>query len=129
MGEDVFTRQNQAASALATMAMDAETKDPSKADRLYKAESDLQDACGPLRDVASRQMTGEPVGFDSQFVVLVSLDRCATETRRVEDFIRLDNPSVARFYLGSDDSDEIGGKEPAHMAAGPRQTMLQLAPK
>ncbi len=129
MGEQVYTRQNQAASALATMEMEAETKDPGKADRISKAESDLHEACAPLRDVASRQMTGESVGIDSKLVVLVSLDRCASETRRAEDFIRLDNPSLANFYLGSGNEDEIGSKRPADMAVGPRSTMFQLTPK
>ncbi len=129
MGEEIYTRQNQAASALATMEMEAEAKDPGKADRIYKAESDLHDACAPLREAASRRMTGESVGIDSQFVVLVSLDRCADETQRAEDFIRLDNPSLARFYLGSGNGDEIGSDGPADVASSPRNTMLQFGTK
>jgi hypothetical protein len=129
MGEEVFTRQNQASSALATMVMEAEMKDPGKADLLYKAEADLHDACAPIRDAAARQMTGEPVGFDSKLVVFISLDRCATETQRVEEFIRLDSPSVARFYLGSENAEEVGSKGPAHVATSARDTVLQMAPK
>lgn len=100
-GERVFTRQNQAASALATMSMEAETRSPEKLDLIYDAESKLHDACEPLRTVASRQMTGEDVGIDTQFVALISLDRCEDETARAEGFIWTDNPAVARTYLGS----------------------------
>lgn len=99
-GERVFTRQNQAASALATMGMEAETRSPEKLDLIYAAETQLHEACEPLRTVASQRMTGEDVGIDTQFVALISLDRCETETSRVEGFIWTDNPTVARFYLG-----------------------------
>jgi hypothetical protein len=44
-------------------------------------------------------MAGESVGLDTQFVAYTSLDRCETETQRVEEFIRFDNPTVARTYL------------------------------
>jgi len=47
----------------------------------------------------------------------------------VEEFIRHDNPSVARFYLGSESADDVGGKGPAHMATSARDTVLQMAPK
>ena len=102
-GEKVFTRQNQAASALATMVMEAEAQSSpqstAKVDRIYAAETQLHAACAPLREMASRRMTGETVGFDTELVAFVSLDRCETETRRVEEFIRKDNPAVARTYL------------------------------
>ena len=100
-GETVFTRQNQAASALATMGMEAEAKNPRRLDKIYAAETQLHEACAPLRDVASRRMTGEDVGLDTQLVAFVSLDRCATETTRVETFIWQDDPSIARLYLTS----------------------------
>ena len=102
-GEKVFTRQNQAASALATMVMEAEAQSPTqsagKVDQIYAAENQLQDACAPLREMASRRMTGETVGFDTELVAFVTLDRCESETRRVEEFIRKDNPAIARTYL------------------------------
>jgi hypothetical protein len=49
--------------------------------------------------MASRRMTGETVGFDTELVAFVTLDRCESETRRVEEFIRKDNPAIARTYL------------------------------
>ena len=99
-GEQVFTRQNQAASALATMVMEAEAQNPTQVDKLYAAEAQLHEACAPLRDMASRRMAGEQVGFDSKLVVFASLDRCASETKKVEEFIWLDNPSFARTHFG-----------------------------
>lgn len=98
-GEQVYTRQNQAASALATMVMEAEAKSPTKVDRIYAAENKLHAACAPLREMASRRMAGEWVGLDTRLVAYTSLDRCESETQRVEDFIRFDNPTVARTYL------------------------------
>lgn len=98
-GEHVFTRQNQAASALATMGMEAEAKNDVKLDLIYDAETQLHEACAPLRDVASRRMSGEDVGLDIQLVALVSLNRCETETQRVESFIWSGDPNVAKFYL------------------------------
>lgn len=101
-GERVFTRQNQAASALATLGMEAETKSPRKfdLDLIYDAEDQLHEACAPLRKVASTRMSGQEVGFDTQLVALASLDRCETETTRVEGFIWKASPTVARTYLG-----------------------------
>jgi hypothetical protein len=98
-GEKIFTRQNQAASALATMAMEAEVKSPAAVDSLYEAESQLHEACAPLREIASRRMSGETVGLESHLIALVSLDRCESETTRIEDFIRLGSPTVARAFV------------------------------
>lgn len=98
-GEKVFMRQNQAATALATMVMEAETQSPAKVDKIYAAESELHAACAPLREMASQRMAGEWVGLDTQFVAYTSLDRCEAETQRIEEFIRFDNPTVARTYL------------------------------
>jgi hypothetical protein len=105
-GERVFTRQNQAASALATMGMEAETRSPDKLDMIYAAETKLHEACEPIQTVASRRMTGEDVGIDTQLVALISLDRCESETSRAEGFIWTDNPAVARIYLGSKTAQE-----------------------
>jgi hypothetical protein len=98
-GEHVFTRQNQAASALATMGMEAEAKNAVNLDMIYAAETQLHEACAPLRDVASRRMSGEEVGLDIQLVALVSMSRCESETQRVESFIWQGDPNVAKFYL------------------------------
>lgn len=98
-GEKVFMRQNQAASALATMVMEAETQSPTKVDEIYAVESQLHDACAPLREMASRRMTGESVGLDAELVAFASIERCKSETERVEKFIRVDNPGIARAFL------------------------------
>lgn len=100
-GERVFTRQNQAASALATMGMEAEASNALNLDLIYAAEEQLFDACAPLRDVAARRMSGEDVGLDSELVAFVSMTRCETETKRAETFIRTGDPNVAGFYLQS----------------------------
>lgn len=98
--ESVFTRQNRAAAALATMGIEAEALGSNKLDMIYAAETLLHEACAPLRDVASRRMNGEVVGVNSELLAMFTLDRCATETNRVESFIWLEAPPIARFYLG-----------------------------
>jgi len=110
-GEHVFTRQNKAASALATMGMDAEAKNSVKLDMIYEAETQLHEACAPLRNVASRRMGGEVVGLDAELVALVSLDQCATTTQQVETFIWQGDPNVARFYLGPVTAQETTARE------------------
>jgi hypothetical protein len=98
-GERVFTRQNQAASALATMGMEAEAANALNLDLIYAAEEQLFQACAPLRDVASRRMSGEDVGIDTHLVAFVSLTYCESETERAETFIRTGDPNLAGFYL------------------------------
>jgi hypothetical protein len=110
-GETVFTRQNQAASALATMGMEAEAKNSVNLDRIYAVETQLHEACAPLRDIASRRMIGEEVGIDSELEALVSLDRCAMETTRVESFIWRDDPVLARIFLSPKSAEPKGVQE------------------
>ena len=100
-GERVFARQSKAASALATMSMEAEANNSKKIDLIYAAEDSLHEACAPLRSVASRRMSGETVGIDSELVAFMSIDRCSVETQRVEKLIWLDDPAVAKVFLGS----------------------------
>jgi hypothetical protein len=98
--EAVFTRQNQAAAALAMMGIEAEAQKLVKLDMIYAAETQLHEACAPLRSVASRRMNGEAVGIGSELQAMLTLGRCATRTDEVESFIRLEAPPVARLYLG-----------------------------
>ncbi len=98
--ESVFTHQNQTAAALATMAIEAEAKNPVKLDTIYAAETQLHDVCAPLRSVAARRINGDAVGIGSEIMAIFSLDRCATETDRIESFIWLEAPPIARLYLG-----------------------------
>ena len=98
--ERVFTRQNQAAAALATMLMETELQDPGEVDVIYSAEADLDEACASLRDVASRRMRGEPVSISSGLLALFSLSHCQSKTEQIENFIWREAPPIARFYFG-----------------------------
>ena len=98
-GESVFIEQNKAAAALGTMLMDAEMQNPSKADRLYDAESTLASACEPLRKAAQQKMAGKDIGFELRHLIFNSLDQCAAETKRVEKLVWETDPAVGRFYL------------------------------
>ena len=98
--ETVFAHQNQAAAALATMAIESEAQNSIKLDTIYAAETQLHDACAPLRTVASRRINGEVAGIKSELLAMFSLDRCATETDQIERFIWLEAPPIARLYLG-----------------------------
>lgn len=99
-GERIFTRQNRAAAALATVILEVEKKTPHRTEPLYDSESRLDEACAGLREAALRMMNGEPVGPRSKMRALASLDECAAETKRIERLVRRANPEVARFYLG-----------------------------
>jgi hypothetical protein len=98
--ESVFSHQNRTAAALATMAIEAEAHNPRKLDTIYAAETQLHDACAPLRNVAARRINGNTVGIGSELMAIFSLDRCATETDQLENFIWLEAPPIARLYLG-----------------------------
>ena len=99
-GEHVFTRQNQAASALATVIMEAEARESATVERLHDAESQLDDACRALREAAMQKMSGNSTGLESEILILISLDHCAAETKRIERLVRRSDPEIARFYLG-----------------------------
>lgn len=99
--ETVFTHQNQAAAALATMGIEAEENHRTKLDMIYAAETRLDQACAALRDVAYHRMNGEDVSIASELHAMFTLNCCAAETNRAEGFIWRENPPVARFYLGS----------------------------
>lgn len=98
--ENVFTRQNQAAAALAMMGIEAEAQNLPKLDMIYAAEAQLHEACAPLRTIALRRINGESTGIDSELLAMFTLGRCTTKTDEVESFIRLEAPPIARLYLG-----------------------------
>ncbi|MGI9388129.1 MAG: hypothetical protein ACR2OX_11925, partial [Methyloligellaceae bacterium] len=109
-GETVFVDQNKAAAALGTMLMEAEMQDPKQTDRLYGAETTLAEACAPLRRAAQRKMADEEVSFELELRIFNSLDRCATETKRVEQMVWETNPEVGQFYLTSASAGTQAGK-------------------
>jgi hypothetical protein len=109
-GETVFVDQNKAAAALGTMLMEAEMQDPKQADRLYGVETTLAEACAPLRQAAQRKMADEEVGIELELMIFNSLDRCAAETKRVEQMVWETNPEVGRFYLTSASAGTQAGK-------------------
>ena len=100
-GEKVFARQNQAASALATVIMESDARETASVDRLHDAESELHEACSALREAALLKMKGKSTGLGSEILILISLDHCAAETSRIEQLVRRTDPEVARFYLGA----------------------------
>ena len=81
--------------------------------------------------MASRRMAGEQVGFDSKLVVFASLDRCASETKKAEEFIWLDNPSFARTHFGQpyDGSSAIRQATAGRSAATVQDAVHVSAPK
>jgi uncharacterized protein YfcZ (UPF0381/DUF406 family) len=99
-GEYVFTRQNQAASALAMIAMDAEMRGSSEIKDIYATETKLDKACALLTEAATQKMSGETMPIDFELMVWNSLDDCATETKNTEQFVWRANAEVAKFYLG-----------------------------
>jgi hypothetical protein len=106
--ESVFAQQNRTAAALATMAIEAEVQYPAKLNTIYAAETQLHEACAPLRTIAVHRINGDPVALTSELAAILTLDRCATETDQIESFIWSEAPPIARLYLGPAPGRQLG---------------------
>ncbi len=101
--ETIYMDQHHAATALIEAITVAEAGDPALADRLYGTESDLDDACAPLREASYRKMSGRELDGALESAILDSLDGCAAKTREVVSLLwRIDPDTAAYFYSGPD---------------------------
>ena len=80
--------------------MEAEAREAASVEKLHDAESQLHDACRALREAAILKMSGRSADLETEILILISLDHCAAETKRIERLVRRADPEVARFYLG-----------------------------
>jgi hypothetical protein len=101
--EAIYLQQHRATTALAETIVAAEAEDPELAERLYDTESEIDDACAPLRQAGYRKLYGGEVDGDLQWVILDSLDGCAAKTQEVEVLLWRVDPETAKYFLGGAD--------------------------
>ncbi len=79
--ETIYMDQQHAATALIDAIAVAEASDPALADRLYGTETDLDDACAPLREASYRKMSGQEMDGALERAIWRSMDGCAANTK------------------------------------------------
>ena len=89
--EAIYLQQHRATTALTETIVAAEAADPELAERLYGTESELDDACAPLRQAGDRKLHGGEV------------DGCAAKTQEVEIRLWRVDPETAKYFLGGAD--------------------------
>ncbi len=99
--ETIYMDQHHVTIALIEAITVAEADDPALADRLYGTESDLDDACAPLREASYRKMSGREMDGALQRAILDSLDGCAAKTREVEGLLWRVDPETATYFFPS----------------------------
>ncbi len=99
--ETIYMEQHQVTIALIEAIEVAEADDPTLADQLYGTESDLDEACTPLREASYRKMSGREMDGALQRAILNSLDGCAAKTREVEDLLWRVDPETAAYFFPS----------------------------
>lgn len=106
--ETVYMEQHHVTIALIEAITVAETEDPALADQLYGTETDLDEACAPLREASYRQMSGREMDGALQRAILDSLDGCAAKTREVEGLLWRVDPETATYFFPSQDVASAG---------------------
>ena len=98
--EAIYLQQHRATTALTETIVAAEAEDPELAERLYVTESELGDACAPLRQAGYRKFYGGEVDGELEWAILDSLDGCAAKTEEVEILLWRVDPETAKYFLG-----------------------------
>lgn len=98
--ETVFHQQHQVSIALAQTILEAEGEGGNRAQRLYRTEQELNEACAPLQEAGYREMNEEEIDGALEFEILVSLDDCRAKAQEVEHLLRRIDPEIARYFLG-----------------------------
>ncbi len=106
--ETVYMDRHHVNIALIESIAVAETEDPALADRLYGTESDLDQACAPLREASYRKMSGRELDGALEIAILDSLDGCAAKTREVEGLLWRVDPETATYFFPSQDLASAG---------------------
>ncbi len=101
--ETIYMDQHHVTIALIEAITVAEADDPALADQLYGTETDLDEACAPLREASYRKMSGRELDGALQRAILESLDGCAAKTREVEGLLWRVDPETATYFFASQD--------------------------
>lgn len=99
--ETIYMDQHHVTIALIEAITVAEADDPALADHLYGTETDLDEACAPLREASYRKMSGRELDGALQRAILDSLDGCAAKTREVEGLLWRVDPETATYFFPS----------------------------
>ncbi len=102
--EALYLQQHRATTALTETIVAAEAEDPELAEHLYGSESELDDACAPLREAGYRKLYGGEVDGGLEWAILDSLDGCADKTQEVEILLWRIDPETAKYFLGGGDT-------------------------
>ena len=97
--ESLYLRQHRVAAALAETIVMNETRDPLLADSLYGAETDLNEACAPLRRAGYLRFAGEEIDSELEWAIVNSLDGCAAKTAQTETLLWRISPEITAFFL------------------------------
>ena len=106
--ETIYMDQHRVTIALIEAITVAEADDPALADRLYGTETDLDEACAPLREASYRKMSGRELDGALQSAILDSLDGCAAKTREVVGLLWRVDPATAAYFFPSQDLASVG---------------------
>ncbi len=101
--EALYLQQHRATTALTETIVAAEAEDSELAERLYGTESELDDACAPLRQAGYRKLYGGEFDGQLEWAILDSLDGCAAKTQEVEILLWRVDPETAKYFLGGTD--------------------------
>ncbi len=101
--ETIYLQQHRATTALTETIVAAEAEDPELAERLYAAESELDDACAPLRQAGYRKLYGGEIDGELEWTILDSLGGCVAKTQEVEILLWRIDPETAKYFLGGAD--------------------------
>ena len=99
--ETIYMDQHHVTIALIEAITVAEADDPALAEHLYGTETDLDEACAPLREASYRKMSGRELDGALQRAILDSLDGCAAKTREVESLLWRVDPETATYFFPS----------------------------
>jgi hypothetical protein len=99
--ENLYHRQHRVAAALAETIVANEERDPQLADSLYGAETDLNEACAPLRRAGYLRFQDEEIDSELEWAIVNSLDGCTAKTDQTETLLWRISPEITAFFLPS----------------------------
>lgn len=82
--EQTFRHQNRVTTRLMMAPLDSSSIDHENRRRIERAESEMNDACASLNEVASARARGEEVNAKLENTVRRNLRTCARKTKRLE---------------------------------------------
>lgn len=85
--EETFRHQNSVTTRLMMAPLDSPSIDNENRRRIQRAESEMNDACASLNEIASARARGDEVNAKLENTVRRNLRTCARKTRRLESIL------------------------------------------